>query len=79
MGGGTCQWAAQMAKAMGYKVIGTCAEGKKDVGLACGVDELIVLPEVAARPTRTRARAEPEPETKPEPEPEPGPEPEPEP
>ena len=77
MGGGTCQWAAQMAKAMGYKVIGTCAEGKKDVGLACGVDELIVLPEVAARPPRTRARAEPE--SEPETEPEPGPEPEPEP
>ena len=47
VGGGTCQWAAQMAKAMGYKVIGTVAEGKKDVGAACGVDELIVLPEVA--------------------------------
>jgi len=46
VGGGTCQWAAQMAKAMGYKVIGTVAEGKKDVGEACGVDELIVLPEV---------------------------------
>merc|ERR1712127_75467 len=29
------------------KVIGTVAEGKKDVGAACGVDELIVLPEGA--------------------------------
>jgi len=47
VGGGTCQWAAQMAKVMGYKVIGTVAQSKKDVGLACGCDELIVLPEVA--------------------------------
>ena len=43
-----------MAKAMGYKVIGTCAEGKKDVGLACGVDELIVLPEVVSSPAGAR-------------------------
>jgi len=44
--GGTCQWAAQMAKLKGYKVIGTCPEGKKDVGLATGCDELIVLKEI---------------------------------
>jgi len=42
VGGGTCQWAAQMAKLKGYKVIGTCPEGKEDVGKATGVDELIV-------------------------------------
>jgi len=42
VGGGTCQWAAQMAKLKGYKVIGTCPEGKEDVGAATGVDELIV-------------------------------------
>ena len=42
VGGGTCQWAAQMAKLKGYKVIGTCPEGKDDVGKATGVDELIV-------------------------------------
>jgi NADPH2:quinone reductase len=40
--GGTCQWAAQMAKLKGYKVIGTCPKGKEDVGAATGVDELIV-------------------------------------
>mmetsp|Transcript_18688 Transcript_18688/g.25756 ORF Transcript_18688/g.25756 Transcript_18688/m.25756 type:complete len:247 (-) Transcript_18688:202-942(-) len=47
VGSGTCQWAAQMAKLRGYKVIGTCSKGKaehvKDIG-AC--DELIVLDEV---------------------------------
>lgn len=32
-----------MAKLKGYKVIGTCPAGKKDVGLATGCDELIVL------------------------------------
>ena len=36
VGGGTCQWAAQMAKIRGYKVIGTCAKGKGDVGKATG-------------------------------------------
>lgn len=36
--GGTCQWAAQMAKLKGYKVIGTCPKGKEDVGAATGVD-----------------------------------------
>ena len=29
VGGGTCQWAAQMAKLKGYKVIGTCPKGKE--------------------------------------------------
>ena len=43
VGGGTCQWAAQMAKIMGYKVIGTTSESKETVGRATGVDELIVL------------------------------------
>ena len=43
MGGGTCQWAAQMAKIMGYKVIGTTSESKEAIGRATGVDELIVL------------------------------------
>jgi len=46
VGGGTCQWAAQMAKLKGYKVIGTCAKGKEDVGRATGCDELIVLDEM---------------------------------
>ena len=45
VGGGTCQWAAQMAKIRGYKVIGTCAKGKGDVGKATGVDELILYDE----------------------------------
>jgi len=49
VGGGTCQWAAQMAKLKGYKVIGTVSEGKKDVGLATGCDELIVLKEAAGQ------------------------------
>ena len=43
VGGGTCQWAAQMAKIMGYKVIGTTSESKEAIGRATGVDELIVL------------------------------------
>jgi NADPH2:quinone reductase len=45
VGGGTCQWAAQMAKIRGYKVIGTCAKGKGAVGEATGVDELILYDE----------------------------------
>uniref|UniRef100_A0A6U4PYF8 Enoyl reductase (ER) domain-containing protein n=2 Tax=Hemiselmis andersenii TaxID=464988 RepID=A0A6U4PYF8_HEMAN len=45
VGGGTCQWAAQMAKELGYKVIGTTSKGKEAVGRATGVDELIVLDE----------------------------------
>jgi len=46
VGGGTCQWAAQMAKIRGYKVIGTCSKGKEDVAKELGCDELIVLDEV---------------------------------
>jgi NADPH2:quinone reductase len=44
--GGTCQWAAQMAKIRGYKVIGTAPKGKADVASALGCDELILLDEV---------------------------------
>jgi len=46
VGGGTCQWAAQMAKLRGFKVIGTCSKGKADIGGSLGCDELIVLDEV---------------------------------
>jgi len=46
VGGGTCQWAAQMAKIRGFKVIGTCSKGKEDVCKNLGCDELIVLDEV---------------------------------
>lgn len=45
--GGTCQWAAQMAKILGYKVIGTAPKGKKDIAESLGCDELILLDEVA--------------------------------
>lgn len=44
--GGTCQWAAQMAKLRGFKVIGTCPKGKADIAEKLGCDELIVLDEV---------------------------------
>jgi NADPH:quinone reductase len=47
VGGGTCQWAAQMAKIRGYKVIGTVSKGKADIAESLGCDELIVLDEVA--------------------------------
>jgi len=50
VGGGTCQWAAQMAKLKGYKVIGTCPKGKEDVSGATAVDELIVLDTVPGTP-----------------------------
>lgn len=46
VGGGTCQWAAQMAKLRHFKVIGTVSKGKEDVGRKLGCDELIVLDEV---------------------------------
>jgi len=46
VGGGTCQWAAQMAKFRGFKVIGTCAKGKADVAQKLNLDELVVLDEV---------------------------------
>lgn len=43
--GGTCQWAAQMAKLRGYKVIGTAPKGKAAIAEALGCDELILLDE----------------------------------
>lgn len=43
--GGTCQWAAQMAKLRGFKVIGTAPKGKRDVAEVLGCDELILLDE----------------------------------
>ena len=46
VGGGTCQWAAQMAKIQGHKVIGTCSKGKEEASRKLGCDELIVLDEV---------------------------------
>lgn len=46
VGGGTCQWAAQMAKIQGFKVIGTCSKGKEEASKGLGCDELIVLDEV---------------------------------
>jgi len=46
VGGGTCQWAAQMAKIRGHKVIGTVSKGKEDVAASLGCDELLVLDEV---------------------------------
>lgn len=46
VGGGTCQWAAQMAKVRGFKVIGTVSKGKEDVAKDLGCDELIVCDEV---------------------------------
>ncbi|KAH8070793.1 hypothetical protein JL721_4705 [Aureococcus anophagefferens] len=45
VGGGTCQWAAQMAKIQGYKVIGTAAKGKRAVAEATGCDALILYDE----------------------------------
>jgi len=49
VGGGTCQWAAQMARLRGYKVIGTCAKGKQAVAESTGCHELIVLDEVPGK------------------------------
>lgn len=46
VGGGTCQWAAQMARLRGYKVIGTAAKGKREAAEATKCDELILLDEV---------------------------------
>jgi NADPH2:quinone reductase len=45
VGGGTCQWAAYMAKICGYKVIATVAKGKAALAHATGADEVIVLDE----------------------------------
>lgn len=42
-GSGTCQWAAQMARLQGYKVIGTCSSKKLDRAKKSMCDELIVL------------------------------------
>ena len=47
-GGGTCQWAAYMAKICGYKVIATVAKGKAALAYATGADEVIVLDETPA-------------------------------
>ena len=55
-GGGTCQWAAQMAKIKGYKVIGTAAKGKADIARSTGVDELILLDETPGTACVARAR-----------------------
>eukprot|EP00934_Nitzschia_sp_Nitz4_P004254 Nitzschia sp. Nitz4//scaffold164_size50480//13886//15137//NITZ4_007000-RA/size50480-processed-gene-0.65-mRNA-1//1//CDS//3329538068//4244//frame0 len=49
VGGGTCQWAAQMAKILGYKVIGTVSKGKEQIAKATGCDALIVLDEVEGK------------------------------
>mmetsp|Transcript_32313 Transcript_32313/g.78594 ORF Transcript_32313/g.78594 Transcript_32313/m.78594 type:complete len:347 (-) Transcript_32313:64-1104(-) len=43
VGSGTCQWAAQMAKIQGYKVIGTTSKSKASVVPKGACDELIVL------------------------------------
>lgn len=43
VGSGTCQWAAQMAKIRGYKVIGTTSKSKAGVARKVGCDELIIL------------------------------------
>ena len=48
VGSGTCQWAAQMAKLQGYKVIGTTSKTKAEAAPKC-VDELIVLETVAGK------------------------------
>jgi len=44
--GGTCQWAAQMAKLRGFKVIGTAPKGKREIAEPLGCDELLLLNEV---------------------------------
>eukprot|EP00542_Grammatophora_oceanica_P014782 CAMPEP_0194028928 /NCGR_PEP_ID=MMETSP0009_2-20130614/2799_1 /TAXON_ID=210454 /ORGANISM="Grammatophora oceanica, Strain CCMP 410" /LENGTH=337 /DNA_ID=CAMNT_0038668465 /DNA_START=32 /DNA_END=1045 /DNA_ORIENTATION=+ len=43
VGSGTTQWAAQMAKLQGYRVIGTTSKTKEARARTCGCDELIVL------------------------------------
>jgi NADPH2:quinone reductase len=43
VGSGTCQWAAQMAKLQGYKVIGTTSKTKADVAPKAACDHLLVL------------------------------------
>jgi NADPH2:quinone reductase len=46
VGSGTCQWAAQMAKLKGYRVIGTTSKGKVEIASKAHCDDLIVLDEV---------------------------------
>lgn len=46
VGSGTCQWAAQMAKIRGYKVIGTTSKNKLHQATRAKCDELIVLDQV---------------------------------
>jgi NADPH2:quinone reductase len=48
VGSGTCQWAAQMAKLQGYKVIGTTSKTKAESAPKC-CDELIVLETVEGK------------------------------
>jgi NADPH2:quinone reductase len=43
VGSGTCQWAAQMAKLQGYKVIGTTSKTKADIAPKAACDHLLVL------------------------------------
>ncbi|KAG7348293.1 quinone oxidoreductase [Nitzschia inconspicua] len=43
VGSGTCQWAAQMAKLKGYKVIGTTSENKVSTTIKEACDHLIAL------------------------------------
>ena len=49
VGSGTGQWAAQMAKLKGYKVIGTCSSSKQSQARQCQCDELIVLSEAEGK------------------------------
>lgn len=44
VGSGTCQWAAQLAKLKGYKVIGTTSSSKVSSSIQDVCDHLIVLP-----------------------------------
>lgn len=43
VGSGTCQWACQLAKINGYKVIGTTSQSKITVAAQAACDHLIVL------------------------------------
>jgi len=49
VGSGTCQWAAQMAKIQGYKVIGTTSRNKLEQAKGANCDELIVLEEAPGK------------------------------
>jgi NADPH2:quinone reductase len=48
VGSGTCQWAAQMAKLKGFKVIGTTSQSKAEASKGL-CDELIVLGSVSGK------------------------------